>query len=148
VLRNDWYHENYLSTLSSAAQTGEVLTAAGDGRVASASRADYAEAAAVVLLSQEVGRVYELSGDVAWTFEELAADLASVLGREVVVHRVSGAEEVSLLIAAGVDAGTAGFAAGVDAAIAAGELGRVTGELSRLIGHPTAPLIDTLKAAG
>lgn len=147
VLRNGWYHENYLQTLSAAAQTGEVLTAAGDGRVASAARSDFAEAAAVVLLSAEVGRVYELSGDVAWSFDELAADLATVLGREVVVHRVSGAEEVSMLTAAGVDAGTAGFAAGIDAAIAAGELGRVTGELSTLIGHPTAPLIDTLKAA-
>jgi NAD(P)H dehydrogenase (quinone) len=147
VLRNGWYHENYVQTLQAAAQTGEVLTAAGDGQVASAARTDYAEAAAVVLLSEGAGRVYELGGDVAWTFDELAAQLTGLLGREIVVHRVSAAEEVSLLTAAGLDAGTAGFVAGVDAAIAAGELGRVTGELSSLIGHPTAPIIDTLRAA-
>lgn len=147
VLRNGWYHENYLPTLHTAAETGEVLTAAGDGRVASASRSDLAEAAAVVLLGEEVGRVYELTGDVAWSFDDLAADLSNVLGREIRAHHVSAAEETTLLAAAGLDAGTIGFVTAVDAAIAAGELGRVTGELSALIGHPTAPIIDTLRAA-
>jgi NAD(P)H dehydrogenase (quinone) len=147
VLRNGWYHENYLPTLQTAAQTGEVLTAAGDGRVASAARGDLAEAAAVVLGGQETGRTYELTGDVAWSFEELAADLSSVLGREIVAHHVSTAEEARLLIEAGLDAGTIGFVTGVDAAIAAGELGRVNGELSTLIGHPTAPIVDTLRSA-
>ncbi len=147
VLRNGWYHENYLPTVGTAAQTGEVLTAAGDGRVASASRSDLAEAAAVVLASQETGRTYELTGDVAWSFDDLAADIASVLGREVAVHRVSAEEETRLLTEAGLDAGTAGFVTGVDTAIAAGELGRVNGELATLIGHPTAPIIDTLRSA-
>ena len=147
VLRNGWYNENYLPTLQAAARAGEVLTAAGDGRVASAARTDYAEAAAVVLLGGEAGRVYELGGDVAWSFDELAAGLTALLGREITVHRVSGNEEASLLVAAGMDAGAAAFVTGVDAAIAAGELGRVTGELSMLIGHPTTPIMETLKAA-
>lgn len=147
VLRNGWYHENYLPTLQTAAQSGEVLTAAGDGRVASASRSDLAEAAAAVLLGDSAGRTYELTGDVAWSFDDLAADLASVLGREVVAHHVSSAEEAAILTSAGLDAGTVGFITGVDAAIAAGDLGGVTGELSTLIGHPTAPIIDTLSAA-
>ena len=38
VLRNGWYHENYVPVLAAAAETGEILTAAGDGRVASAAR--------------------------------------------------------------------------------------------------------------
>ncbi len=147
VLRNGWYHENYLATLSTATQTGEVLTAAGDGRVASASRSDLAEAAAVALAGQESGRTYELTGDVAWSFDDLAADIATVLGRDVAVHRVSAEEETRLLTEAGLDAGTIGFVTGVDAAIAAGELGRVNGELAALIGHPTAPIIDTLRSA-
>ena len=147
VLRNGWYHENYVPVLAAAAETGEILTAAGDGRVASAARSDYAEAAAVVLLGDDAGRFYELGGDVAWSFDDLAADFESLLGREVVVHRVSTSEKVSLLTAAGMDAGAAGFATGVDAAIAAGELGGTTGELSVLIGHPPVPIIDTLKSA-
>jgi NAD(P)H dehydrogenase (quinone) len=147
VLRNGWYHENYVPALHTAASTGEVLTAAGDGRVASASRSDLAEAAAVVLLSDEVGRVYELTGDVAWSFDDLAATIGAILGREVAARKVSAAEEAAILRDAGLDEGTVGFITGVDAAIAAGELGAVNGELAALIGHPTAPIADTLRQA-
>ncbi len=147
ILRNGWYHENYLADLSSAAQSGEILTAAGEGRVASAARSEYAEAAAVVLASAEVGRTYTLSGDVAWSFDDLAADLATVLGRPVSVHRVSPEAKAEALAGFGLDPGMVGFVVGVDAAIAAGELGFTNGELSALIGRPTAPIIETLRAA-
>jgi NAD(P)H dehydrogenase (quinone) len=147
ILRNGWYHENYVSELGSAAQSGAVLTAAGDGRVASASRSDYAHAAAVVLASDEVGRIYSLSGDVAWSFDDLAADLSTVLGQPVAVRRVSGEEKAAALAGFGLDAGMVGFIVGVDAAIAAGELGGTNGELSALIGHPTSPIVETLRAA-
>lgn len=147
ILRNGWYHENFIGELASAAQSGEVLTAAGNGRVASAARSDYAEAAAVVLASSEVGRTYSLSGDVAWSFDDLVADLGAVLHRDVAVHRVSAAEKTAVLTGAGLDAGLVGFIVGVDAAIAAGELGVVNGELAALIGRPTVPIIDTLRAA-
>jgi NAD(P)H dehydrogenase (quinone) len=147
ILRNGWYHENYLPTVNTAAESGEVLTAAGDGRVASASRSDLAEGAAVVLLSDEVGRVYELTGDVAWSFDELAATIGGILGREVIAHKVSAVEEAAILREAGLDDGTIGFVTAVDAAIAAGELGDVNGELAALIGHPTAPIADILRQA-
>ncbi|GAA2182068.1 SDR family oxidoreductase [Brooklawnia cerclae] len=147
LLRNGWYTENFVGTLHSAAQTGTVLTSAGEGRVASAARADYAEAAAAALAADRPSGIYELSGDVAWTQADLAAAIGEVLGREITVHDVSPAEHASILAEAGVDAGAAGFAVAIDATIAAGELGIVTGDLSRLIGRPTTPLIDTLRAA-
>jgi NAD(P)H dehydrogenase (quinone) len=147
ILRNGWYHENYLPDLTTAAQTGEILTAAGDGRVASASRSDLAEAAAVVLAGGETDRTYTLGGDVAWSFDDLAGDFAAVLGRPVSVHRVSGEEKAAALASFGVDPGLAGFVVGVDAAIAAGELAIGTGDLSRLIGHPTSPIVDVLRQA-
>jgi len=148
ILRNGWYHENYLRDLETVAHTGVLLTAAGEGRVASAARGELAEAAAVVLAGSLDAGTITLTGDVAWTQEDLAADLAAVLGREVQVQHVSSQELADTLAAAGVDAGMAGFAVGVDAAIAAGELGEVNGELARLIGRPTAPLIETLRSAG
>lgn len=147
VLRNGWYHENFLRDLEAAAQTGELLTATGAGRVSSASRSEYAEAAAVVLAGDEVGRTYTLGGDVAWTYDDLAADLAEVLGRPVSVRQVSADEKLAALTSFGVDPGMAGFGVGVDVAIAAGELEITTGDLSRLIGHPTSPVIETLRAA-
>lgn len=147
ILRNGWYHENFLGDLASASQAGQVLTAAGEGRVASAPRSEYAEAAAVVLASGEVGRTYTLTGDVAWSLDELAADLTKVVGREVVARHVDAEAKSAALAGFGLDAGLVGFVVGVDLAIAAGELGVTNGELAGLIGRPTAPIVETLRAA-
>ncbi|QGF24578.1 NAD(P)H-binding protein [Raineyella fluvialis] len=146
ILRNGWYHENFLADLDAAAHTGQVLTAAGDGRVASASRSDLAEAAAVVLAGEETGRTYTLTGDVAWSFEDLAGDFSAVLEREVTAVQVAPEEKSAALAGAGLDSGLIGFLVAVDDAIAAGELADRTGELAALIGHPTAPIAETLRS--
>lgn len=148
ILRNGWYTENYAPTVATAKQTGAVVAAAGDGRVASATRADYAAAAAAVLSSAgHEGRTYELSGDYAWDFEELATAITKIAGREVVYRPVSAPELVEVLTAAGLDEGTAGFLAALDSDTKAGLLATVTGELSGLIGRPTTPLLQALEAA-
>jgi NAD(P)H dehydrogenase (quinone) len=147
VLRNGWYHENYSPSIDAARQTGSVLTSAGDGRVASAARADFAEAAAVVLTTDEpLKPVYELGGDVAWTQDELAAAISDVIGSPVTVAQVSADEQRAALAAAGVPDLWVGFTVATDASIKAGELEVTTGDLSALIGRPTTPLVDTLRA--
>lgn len=148
VLRNGWYTENYLPQLQTARATGTVVAAVGDARVASASRVDYAAAAVAALLDEtHDGQVYELSGDHAWDFEELAAAIAEVIGKPVQYRPVDGATLVAELTGAGLDAGTAGFVAALDADIAAGLLAGTSGDLSRLIGRPTTPLLEGLRAA-
>jgi NAD(P)H dehydrogenase (quinone) len=147
ILRNNWYTENYLQQLNTARQTGKVVAAAGQGQVASASRADYAAGAAAVLLgSGHVGRIYELGGDYAWTYDDLAAAIAEVIGKPVTYEPVDGATLVEILQSVGLDEGTAGFVAALDANIAAGALAEVTHDLSRLIGRPTTPLVEGLRA--
>ncbi|WP_353807535.1 SDR family oxidoreductase [Agromyces sp. SYSU T00194] len=148
ILRNNWYTENYAGDLRVAADTGKVFAAVGDGRVASAPRADYAEAAAVVLLEDgHVGATYELGGDHPWTFDELAAAMAEVTGRDVEYVRLTTDERIAALQDAGLDAGTAGFVAALDANIAAGALADSDGTLARLIGRPTTPLVEALRQA-
>lgn len=147
LLRHGWYNENYAQTLETARQTGSVLTSAGDGRIASAARADFAEAAAVVLTTDgPVKPVYELSGDVAWTQDELAAALTEVLGTPVIAAHVTPEEQASILVGVGLDEGTAGFVAGIDVATAKGELAFSNGDLRGLIGRPTTPLAESLRA--
>lgn len=147
ILRNNWYTENYLPDLARAAETGVLANSAGGGRVASASRADYAEAAAVALLEDEhIGAVHELAGDVAWTFPELAAAMSEVLGRPVAYRPLSTEEQTAALEAAGLDAGTVWFVTTLDADIRGGALADTDGTLSRLIGRPTTPIVDTLRA--
>jgi NAD(P)H dehydrogenase (quinone) len=57
---NGWYTENYTAGISGALARGAVYGCAGAGRIASAARVDYAEAAAVVLTAEkQAGRIYE-----------------------------------------------------------------------------------------
>lgn len=148
VLRNNWYTENYAGQVDIAAATGELVGSAGDGRVASASRKDYAEAAAVVLMTEgHEGAVYELSGDTAWTFSDLAAAIGGLLDREVGYRSVSPEEHAQALTAAGLDEGTAGFVVALDGNIRDGALGDATSTLSDLIGRPTTPLAQGLAEA-
>ncbi len=153
VLRNGWYTENYVADVQRARETGEIVASVGDGRVASASRADYAEAAAVVALAAQqdaaahAGAVYELSGDVAWTFDDLAAAAAQLVGRDVVYRRLTADEHRATLLAAGLDGGPAGFVVALDQNIRDGLLAGTSGDLARLVGHPTTPLVDGLRAA-
>ncbi|WP_139977971.1 NmrA family NAD(P)-binding protein [Nocardioides litoris] len=147
VLRNNWYHENYAPDLATAREAGVLVSSAGEGRVASAARADYAEAAAVVLTTDgHVGQTYELAGDVAWTPQVLADTLGEVLGREVRLQPVSTEEHVALLESHGLDAGTAGFVASIDDALRRGVLAGSDGTLARLLGRPTTPLAEGLRA--
>jgi len=147
LLRNNWYHENYGQTLETARQTGSVLTSAGEGLVASAARADYAEAAAVVLTTDSpVKPVHELAGDVAWTQAELAAALSEVLDTTIAVSQVTPEQQTAILVEAGLDEGTAGFVTAIDAATAQGDLALTNGDLRALLGRPTPPLVETLRA--
>jgi NAD(P)H dehydrogenase (quinone) len=141
ILRNGWYHENYDGSFPQAAQSGVYLASTGEGRVASAPRTDYAEAIAAVLTGEgHLGAVYELSGDTAWSGDDFAADVAAVTGREVVYRSVSPEEHRAALLEAGLDEGTAGFVVALDGNIRDGLLGETSGDLSRLIGHPTQTL--------
>lgn len=147
IVRNNWYHENYAQQIEIARSTGSVVAAAGDGRVASASRADYAAGAAVVLNEPgHEGQVYEFTGDVAWTYDDLASAIGDAIGQAVVYQPVSAAELVTQLTSAGLDAQTAQFVAALDQNIADGLLARVDPTLTRLIGRPTTPLVDALRS--
>lgn len=147
-LRNNWYTENYFQVLEQAQYTGLIIASLGDGRVASASRADYAEAAAVVLAGEgHEGAVYELSGDTAWGYDELASTLSDLLGREVRYRRVNAKEHRKILTKAGVSMAQAAFVVALDGNTRNGALSGTSGELRALIGRPTTPLQETLSQA-
>ncbi|MEV5336511.1 SDR family oxidoreductase [Streptomyces werraensis] len=148
LLRNGWYHENYTENLAPVLEHGAVVAAAGEGRVSSASRADYAAAAVAVLTGEgHENTTYELGGDEAWSFAEYAAELSRQTGREIVYNPVTPEALTGILAGAGVPEPVAAVFAGVDAAIAKGELVVDSGDLSRLAGRPTTPLAEAVAAA-
>src|SRR3954454_23860894 len=123
LLRNGWYHENYTENLAPALEHGSVVHAAGDGRISTASRADYAAAAVAVLTGEgHENKTYELGGDEAWSFAEYAAELSRQTGREITYNPVSVEAFTGILTGAGLPAPLAAVLAGVDAAIAEGQL--------------------------
>jgi NAD(P)H dehydrogenase (quinone) len=146
LLRNSWYTENYTQQIGTALTSGAVLGSAGDGRIAAATRADYAEAAAAVLLSGETG-VFELGGDEPFTLGQFAAEVTRQTGTQVAYRDLPVAEYQAVLVGAGVPEAFAGILADTDAAIAKGALDTDTGDLRRLIGRPTTPLVDAVAAA-
>lgn len=147
VVRNNWYVENVLADVARAAESGVLANAIGDGRIAYASRADYTEGAAVVLIEDgHIGEVYEFGGDLT-SQPELASAMSVVVDRDVTYAPLTSDELLAGLAAAGLDEGTAGFVASIDAGIAGGVLDVSDGTLSRLLGRPTTPLVDALRTA-
>ncbi|WP_405479070.1 SDR family oxidoreductase [Streptomyces sp. NBC_00009] len=147
-LRNGWYHENYTERLAPVLEHGAVVASAGEGRIASASRADYAAAAVAVLTGEgHENKAYELSGDVAWSFAEYAAELSKQTGRTIAYNAVTPEQNREILLGAGLPAPFADILVGVDTAIEQGLLAATGGDLSRLTGRPTTPLADAIKAA-
>jgi NAD(P)H dehydrogenase (quinone) len=145
-LRNGWYSENLQQDFEATRERGVIANSVGDGRLATASRRDFAEAAAVVLtIPGHEGAGYELSGDTAWNYAEFAAAAQEVLGTPVRYEALTPEQERDMLLAAGFDEGTVGFIGAMNAGMREGTQATTSGDLSRLIGRPTTPLIETLK---
>lgn len=148
LLRNGWYTENYLASIPPALQHGAYIGSAGEGRIASAARADYAEAAAAVLtLDGQAGKVYELAGDESYTLAEFAAELSQQAGQSVPYVNLPEAEFKAALVGAGLPEALAGLLADSDVGAAQGGLFDDQRQLSRLIGRPTTALAALIKAA-
>ncbi|MFE0520044.1 SDR family oxidoreductase [Streptomyces sp. NPDC058954] len=148
LLRNGWYNENYTEQLAPVLQYNAVTQAAGEGRVSSAARADYAAAAVAVLTGEgHENKTYELGGDEAWSFSEYAAELSRQTGKEIVYNPVSVEEFTGILAGAGLPGPVAAVIAGVDASVERGELVVDSGDLGRLIGRPTTPIAESITAA-
>lgn len=148
LLRNGWYTENYLASVPPAIQHGVFIGSAGEGKIASATRADYAAAAAKVLtLDNQAGKVYELAGDRGWTLAELAAEVSQQSGKPVVYQNLIEADFKAALQGAGLPEGFAALLANSDAGAEKGGLFDDSHQLSKLIGRPTTPLRDSVKGA-
>jgi NAD(P)H dehydrogenase (quinone) len=148
LLRNGWYVENYTVSLGGAIAHGALAGGAGEGRISAAARADYAEAAAVVLASSgAVEQVYELAGDTAFTLAELAAEVSRQSGKTIPFHNLPQKDYAELLVNVGLPAPLADLIADSDAQAAQGALFDDSRTLGKLIGRPTISLADAVKAA-
>lgn len=147
-LRNGWYLENYTENLAPALEYGVIFGAAGDGLIAAATRADYAAAAAAVLVGEgHTGATYELGGDQSFTMNQLAAAVTASSGKQVAYHDQSADEYTRTLVSAGLPEPFAAVLADSNLGIGRGELTTSSHDLSRLIGRPTVSLDEAVAQA-
>ncbi len=147
VLRNGWYTENYTISIPTALAHGALMGSAGDGRIASASRADYAAAAALAMtLPDQAGRVYELAGDTAYTLPEFAAEISRQSGKAVNYVNLPRADYKAALVGFGLPEPVADLLADSDSGASQGGLFDDKHQLSTLIGRPTTPMAETIEA--
>lgn len=148
LLRNGWYTENYTGSVAGAVAGGAYLGSAGDGKISSAARKDFAEAAAVVLTTEgHQGKTYELAGDQAYTLTELAAEISKQTGKDIPYKNLPEGEYAAILASFGIPEGFTHAIAGWDVSASKGDLFDGGHQLSSLIGHPTTPLAETVAAA-
>jgi NAD(P)H dehydrogenase (quinone) len=148
ILRNGWYSENYTGSIGGALAGGAFIGSAGDGKISSAPRADFAEAAAAVLTGEgHDGKTYELAGDDAYTLSDLAAEISKQTGKDIPYRNLSEADYAAALKGFGLPEGLAAAIAGWDVSASQGALFDDGRQLSALIGRPTTPISATVKAA-
>jgi NAD(P)H dehydrogenase (quinone) len=147
LLRNSWYTENYTASIPNILAQGAVYGCAGAGRVAAAARADYAEAAANVLTAEnQAGRVYELSGDTAFTMAELAAEISRRSGKNIGYVDLPESEYKKVLVKAGLPEVVAALIADSDTGVSKGGLFDDGHQMSKLINRPTTTLAAVIAA--
>ena len=141
ILRNGWYTENYTGSLGGALAGGALVGSAGDGKISSATRSDFAEAAVAVLTSSNhQGKTYELAGDEAYTLPELVAEVSRQAGKDLLYKNLPENEYAAILKSFGLPEMFAGAIASWDVSASKGDLFDNGKQLSQLIGRPTTGL--------
>jgi NAD(P)H dehydrogenase (quinone) len=147
LLHNGWYSENYTMGLAHSVESGKLFGASGDGRLSTASRADYAAGAAAALVNSGGGQTYELAGDESWTMRDFAEEVSRQSGKAVEYVDLPEAEYAGILESVGLPPPVASMLAKTSALSGEGELYDEGRQLSALIGRPTTPIRDTIAAA-
>jgi len=148
LLRNGWYLENHTAALPGALQNGVIIGSAGEARFASASRADYAGAAVVVLTQPgHENRIYELAGDSAFTPGDLAAEVTKQTGIQVAYRNLPAAEYEAALLGIGLPRMLVEVAVDADLKAQRGALDSSSHDLSGLLGRGTTTLSEAVAAA-
>jgi len=148
ILRNGWYTENYTASVPGALAGGAFLGSAGNGKISSALRVEYAEAAVAVLTSDgHGGKTYELAGDEAYSLSDLAAETSRQTGKTIPYKNLPEADYTAALIGLGLPEPLAQAYASYDVGASQGALFDDGRQLSALIGRPTTPLATAVADA-
>lgn len=148
LLRNGWYSENYTVSVPGAIGGGAFLGSAANGKISSAARADYAEAAAIVIADENnKGKTYELAGDEFYTLSDLAAEISKQTGKDIPYNNLPEAEYANILKNIGLPEDFADALANWDVSASKNDLFDNSHQLSKILGRPTTSIAASVKIA-
>ncbi|MCQ1836567.1 SDR family oxidoreductase [Neorhizobium galegae] len=151
ILRNSWYHDNYLMGMPHNLQVGKWYTSVGTGKITTISRDDCARAAAAALANPPTdSRTLTLTGSESLTANEIAARASAATGKPLDVVDVTDEQLTQGLTGAGLPAFVVNMLVSADANIRAGNFEQVTSEYETLTGQKPQTLaayFETQKAA-
>jgi NAD(P)H dehydrogenase (quinone) len=146
ILRNGWYSENYTMSIPGALKGGAFLGSAKDGKISSAPRTDYAEAASIVLTDESYkGKTFELAGDSSYTLSDLASEVSKQSGKSIPYKDIPEQEYANILKNIGLPEGMANAFASWDVNASKGDLYCDTNHLADILGRPTTPIAESVK---
>ncbi|WP_105434815.1 SDR family oxidoreductase [Neorhizobium tomejilense] len=151
ILRNSWYHDNYLMSMPHNLQVGKWYTSVGTGKITTISRDDCARAAAAALANPPAGsNIFTLTGSESLAANEIAARASTAAGKPLDVVDVTDEQLTQGLAGAGLPAFVATMLVSADANIRAGNFEQVTSDYETLTGQKPQTLaayFETQKAA-
>jgi len=138
LLRNNAYMQNFLMMANGIAQTSSFATATGDGRIGHIDTRDVAAVAAEIAASPAVhaGRTYWPTGPEVLSAAEVAVVLSKVLGRRIVFHPITVAEQKQAMLDMGLPENVAEDNARAVALMAEGDCDYVTNDVLTILGRP------------
>lgn len=141
LLRNTLYADLLPIGVGPALESGVFHLPAGSGRTSFVSRDELAQAIAAAAAAPALAKeVYELTGQTAHDFHEVATAVAKVTGKAVRYEPVSEDAYADALASYGLPPWLARAVANMYSAVAAGNFDRVTNDFAALVGHPPRPL--------
>jgi len=148
ILRHGWYSENYTMAIAGALKGGAFLGSAQAGKISSAPRADYAEAAAIVLSDESYqGKTLELAGDSAYTLSDLASEVSKQRGESLPYQDLPEEAYADILKNIGLPEEMALALASWDVSASQGDLYDDSHQLSHILGRPTTAISVSIREA-
>ncbi|SEA50097.1 SDR family oxidoreductase [Pedobacter hartonius] len=126
-----------------------IFLPAGEGKCAFATRKDFAEAGANVLL-EETGKfdhtTIELAGSEAISWRQIASIISEITGSEIIYVSPSLDDFSTTLTKAGVPAEYIGLFSGFSQALAQGEFEQITGDLEMVLARKPVSVAEYLQS--
>ncbi len=145
ILRENIYTDAQVGALARAAQTGQLINAAGDGKTAFVTRENCAQAAAAALLAAFDGRrTLDISGPEAASMADLAAIASELTGRAITYIPLPLDVLRQNLVSAGLPLPIADLIVSFDAGMAEGRFSEVSPDFEELTGRKPTRAADFL----